>query len=153
MLIISIACLFLAGSGKTLAPHKDSKDVIVHHVEEWWNAWAIKDSAVFTRMADEAFVEFTGNHTRRLEGKRQLLEVARSVFPLLEIETIKITEPTVVFHPATAICNYYFYEKGSFDKKAFTDSGCATDVFVKKKGGWKLVAHHGTKFNKLIKSN
>ncbi len=129
---------------------QDSDSTIINLVNKWWSGWVEKDSTAFIELADENFMEFTGNHTKRLEGKKKLLQVAKAVFPLLEIEDWKLEDPKVIFHSNTAICHYFFSEYGEFGGKPFKDIGCATDTYVKKQGKWKLVSHHGTKFNKLL---
>ena len=129
---------------------QDQESAIVDLVNKWWTGWVESDSSVFVELADESFMEFTGNQTQRLEGKGNLLRTARLVFPLLEINNWELQNPRVIFHGNTAVCHYYFTEHGKFNGKPFEDSGCATDVYVKKKGKWKLISHHGTKFNKLL---
>lgn len=148
LLIITITPKAPNYAQKNYQSGKDEQ--IVSVVKRWWNGWATREISSLEEIANENFIEFTGSGTKRSEGKRKLLETAKAVMPLLELENWEIKDVKVVFHGETAICNYYFSEKGKFRGKEYQSSGNATDIFVRKKGGWKMVSHHGTQFNKII---
>ncbi len=123
---------------------------IVEHIEQWWSGWAQRDTTILADLADENFMEFSGSHTHRSEGKVKLLQIAKAVFPLLELQEFSIEKPKVTLHGTTAVCHYYYFERGRFNGKEFDDAGCATGVFIRKDGKWKMISHHRTKFNKSI---
>ncbi|MEW6730831.1 MAG: nuclear transport factor 2 family protein [Acidobacteriota bacterium] len=144
-LLIMLVVLNLTATGlaeKLDQPQQESEILAV--VERWWNGWATRDIRSLEEIADENFIEFTGSGSKRSEGKTKLLETAKAVMPLLELEKWQIKDAKVIFHGDTAVCNYYFWEKSKFNGKEYQISGCATDIFIKKNGKWKMISHHGT---------
>ena len=98
------------------------------------------DASANDRYLADTYV-FTGPDGS-VEGKAQAIANLKSGD--LKLQSATLDGAKVQIYGDTAIVTYSSNDKGTFKGKDISGKTRWTDVFVKQKGGWRVVASHGT---------
>jgi ketosteroid isomerase-like protein len=135
VLFVLSACL-LSAQTKSSATEQD-----IMRVEKEMLAAALKgDTGPSERYLADNYV-FTGPDGLTM-GKAQSIEDLKS--GNLKLQAASLDDTKVQAYGDTAIVTYSSNDKGTYKGKDITGKTRWTDVFVKQKGRWMIVASHGS---------
>jgi ketosteroid isomerase-like protein len=135
VLLVLSACLLTAQNKSSVA----EQDVM--RIEKEMLAAALKgDAGPSERYLADTYV-FTGPEGVSM-GKAQSIEDLKSGY--LKLQAASLDDTKVQVYGDTAIVTYFSKDKGTYKGKDITGKTRWTDVFVKQKGRWMIVASHGS---------
>ena len=135
VLFVLSACL-LTAQNKSSAAEQD-----IMRIEKEMLAAALKgDTGPSERYLADNYV-FTGPDGLTM-GKAQSIEDLKS--GNLKLQAASLDDTKVQVYGDTAIVTYSSNDKGTYKGKDITGKTRWTDVFVKQKGRWMIVASHGS---------
>jgi ketosteroid isomerase-like protein len=135
VLYVLSACL-LAAQNKSSAAEQE-----IMRIEEEMLAALLKgDTRPSERYLADTYV-FTGPDGLSM-GKAQSIEDLKS--GNLKLQAASLDNPKVQVYGDTAIVTYSSNDKGTYKGKDISGKTRWTDVFVKQKGRWMIVASHGS---------
>ena len=135
VLFVLSACL-LAAQNKGSAAEQD-----IMRIEKEMLAALLKgDTSSSERYLADKYV-FTGPDGLSM-GKAQSIEDLKS--GNLKLQAASLDDPKVQVYGDTAIVTYSSNDKGTYKGKDISGKTRWTDVFVKQKGRWMIVASHGS---------
>jgi ketosteroid isomerase-like protein len=136
VLFVFSACL-LAAQNRASAAEQD-----IMRIEKEMLAAALKgDPSTSERYLADNYV-FTGPDGLSM-GKAQSIEDLKS--GNLKLQAASLDDTNVQVYGNTAIVTYSSNDKGTYKGKDISGKTRWTDVFVKQKGRWMIVASHGSR--------
>ena len=144
--ILTLTCFTLisgvaAAQSKGPASGKGGTEQTIMRIEqEMLDALLKRDPSVFERyMADNS--AFTTPDGALIDKARFIADLKSSE---LKMDSSAISDMKVTVHGDTAVATYVTNDKGTYKGKDISGTYRWTDVFVRQKGGWKLIAGHGS---------
>jgi ketosteroid isomerase-like protein len=129
-------------------PAEDVEATITQLEKDWVAAIQKKDTATLDRLLAPDFVGTSPTaHTYMKENAIEDIKDARYV-----VERMDLDEISVNVYGTTAVSFTSQEEKSKYEGKDTSGHYHFTDVWVKGEGGWKVVASHGTRFDKASAS-
>ena len=126
------------------APTEDVEATITQLERDWVAAIMKKDTATIDRLLAE---EFNGTSpTAHLYPKSSAIEdLTKGIFVA---DSMVLDEISVTVYGDTAVAFTSQQEKSRYDGRDTSGHYHYTDVWVKKDGQWRVVASHGSRFDK-----
>jgi hypothetical protein len=144
--ITVIAMLIITASSPAFGRAKDKSNKNVEqtlmHIEQEMDDAVVKGDT----SASERYMAANSTFT---DPGGMVMDKARSIADLksgdLKIESSKLEDMKVQVYDNTAVVTYGTTDKGTYKGKDISGKYRWTDVFVKGKGGWQIVAGQGTR--------
>ena len=118
----------------------DLREEAFELVRTWWRAWVEGDESTIASMMHPDFAE--------LNERREFKHLGGTAESRCEhglcIDHWDIFDPVMKLFHQTIVCSYSFRISGMRSGKPFSLTGYATDVMLKRTGGWAYISHHGT---------
>ena len=143
MIVFAGILTALCGSGYSQSKEKPASaaEQAVMRIERELLAALLKgDASANERYLAETYV-FTGPDGS-VEDRAQAIASLKSGD--LKLQSASLDNAKVQIYNDTAIVTYSSNDKGTFKGKDISGKTRWTDVFVKRKGSWQVVASHGT---------
>jgi len=141
--VVAVAVLSTALCFPAFGQSKDQKEegeALMRIEKEMLDALLKGDSSPFERYLGKGFV-FTGTDGT-VEDKAQFIADIKS--GNLKLQSGTLDDAKVNVYGGAAIVNYASVDKGTYKGMDISGNTRWTDVFIKQKGQWQLVATHGT---------
>ena len=143
MIVVAGILTALCGSGYSQSKEKPASatEQAVMRIERELLAALLKgDASANERYLAETYV-FTGPDGS-VEDRAQAIASLKSGD--LKLQSASLDNAKVQIYGDTAVVTYSSDDKGTFKGKDISGKTRWTDVFVYRKGGWQVVASHGT---------
>ena len=108
---------------------------------EWMNAWKNKDETKARRMMADDFTLTSSLSEGELVDKKTWIQKAIHQY---DCKSFKIEKLQVRVYENTAVLNIWFWQDASANGKDWSGKFLLTDIWVKGKEDWKVVARHSS---------
>jgi len=124
------------------AQEKDNMKAFFIGLEtEWMNAWKNKDEAAARKIIADEFTLTSSLSGGELTNKEQWIDKAMNAYTC---KSFKIDKLELRTYGEAAVLNIWFSQEAEANGKDWSGSFLLTDVWVKKKNEWQVVARHSS---------
>lgn len=110
-------------------------------VTAWWQAMQDRDPEALARLTLPDYLA-SGGPAGRSAGRAALVAEATAFFAEARIDEWAVDGMEVREYGDAAVCSYDWRESGVHLGVPFVMRGLATDVLIRRDGGWRHLAHH-----------
>jgi len=120
-------------------PNRDLARQIERLEQRWMEAVRDRDMAFLEELLGEEFTLTTGRPVAPVRGREEWLAVTRDRYVIEEFEFERLE---VLPYGHVAVARSRYRQTASMDGEDRTQAFLMTDVFVRRKGGWRAVTRH-----------
>jgi ketosteroid isomerase-like protein len=136
--ILALACVVSAWPTPVNAQQASDVDTVRALELKWAEAYKLRQFDLLSSYLDEDCVSTFEDGS--VFGKLGLISyIAR---PSVHVEVAEMSDLKIRMHGATAVVTGAYHEQGDTDGKRYDYHDRFTDVWMKVRGNWKLIASH-----------